>query len=195
MRIGLLGGSFNPIHYGHLQIAIAVRDQLSLDKTWLVPAGKHPYAQKDRLLDIRSRIMLIQKAISNIPALEICLEDSDETKPSYTDELLMRLQLEHPSDQFLFIVGADNVPQFPQWHNWQWLRDNAHFVAVNRPDNDVKCLQQLDYANQIQFITIPPIPISSTLIRENVREGKPITGLVPPAIEQDVLHLYAPAVL
>jgi nicotinate-nucleotide adenylyltransferase len=190
MRIGILGGSFNPIHNGHLGLASAVREKLELDKIWIIPTGMHPLKPQVDLLDAELRVELIQKAIEHLPDFEISFSDLDSSKPCYTDELIQKLNLEFPDYQFYFIMGADNVPQLPQWHNWEWLIENANLVAVNRPDTHMDDLEKLDYASNIIFVTIPPIPISSTMIRQYVKAGKPITGLVPDCIEKDVVEYY-----
>ncbi|HNX00227.1 MAG TPA: nicotinate-nucleotide adenylyltransferase [Candidatus Cloacimonadota bacterium] len=191
MQIGLLGGSFNPIHNGHIEIALAVRNRLKLDTILLLPAGKHPFSQKNSLLPVSKRIDLIRKAIRDIHGLEVSEADADETRSSYTDELLLNLESRYPNDELFFIIGADNIAQLPQWHNWDWLKDNAKFICVNRPDTDLTLYSTLNYVKNITFVTIPPIPISSTQIRQLVKEGKPITGLVPPSIERDIVEMYS----
>jgi nicotinate-nucleotide adenylyltransferase len=191
MRIGILGGSFNPIHNGHIQIALAVKEKLCLDKIWIIPTGQHPLKHQDDLLDATLRVKLIQKAIEHLPDLELSLADLNSTKPCYTDELIEKLQIEFPEHIYYFIIGADNVPQLPQWHNWKWLIDNVQIVAVNRPDSALEEIVKLDYASKIIFISIPPIPISSTEIRCRVKEDKSITKLVPLNIEKDVKEYYS----
>jgi nicotinate-nucleotide adenylyltransferase len=190
MRIGILGGSFNPIHNGHIQVAIAVKKELQLDKIWIIPTGRHPLKPNVELLDSGLRVYLIQKAIENITDFEVSFSDLNSAKSCYTDNLISRLQKEYPGNQFYFIIGADNVPQLPQWHNWEWLIDHVQLVAVNRPNTHIDEIIKLDYASKITFVTIPPIPISSTLIRHYVKEGKPITGLVPDCIEKNVVEYY-----
>jgi nicotinate-nucleotide adenylyltransferase len=189
-RIGILGGSFNPIHNGHIQIALAVKKELQLDKIWIIPTGRHPLKPQEELLDAGLRVLLIQKAIEDLPDFDISFTDLNTVKSCYTDELISRLQNEYSEDQFYFIMGADNVPQLPQWHNWKWLIEHANLVAVNRPDTDMNEIRKLDYFPKITFVSIPPIPISSTMIREYLKKGKSITGLVPEVIEQDVVEYY-----
>jgi nicotinate-nucleotide adenylyltransferase len=191
MKIGIFGGSFNPIHNGHIQIAIALKEKLNLDKIWIIPTGMHPLKHHDDLLDASLRVKLIQKAIEHLPDFELSFADLNNTKPSYTDELMKKLQHDNPGDQFFFIMGADNIPQLPQWHNWDWLINNVQLVAVNRPDTHFEEIVKLEYASKIIFITIPPIPISSTQIRQYVKEGKSITKLVPLVIEKDVVEFYS----
>jgi nicotinate-nucleotide adenylyltransferase len=189
-RIGILGGSFNPIHNGHIQIALAVKNELQLDKIWIIPTGRHPLKPLEELLDAGLRVLLIQKAIEDLPDFDISFTDLNTVKSCYTDELISRLQNEYSEDQFYFIMGADNIPQLPQWHNWKWLVDHANLVAVNRPDTDMNEIRKLDYFSKITFVSIPPIPISSTMIREYLKKGKSITGLVPEVIEKDVVAYY-----
>lgn len=190
MRIGILGGSFNPIHNGHIALARTVREVLNLDRIWFMPTGRHPLKEKDILLDSACRVALVKTAIQDQPGFDISLADLNSTGPCYTDELLQKLQLAYPEHQFYFIMGADNVPQLPRWHNWEWLIEHGNLVAVNRPDTDMQELQKLEYAAKITFITITPIPISSTMIRNLVQAGKTITGLVPDNIEHDVIACY-----
>ncbi len=191
MRIGILGGSFNPIHNGHIRICSTVMKVLELDKIWIIPTGKHPLKSHDDLLDTDQRVNLIKKAIEHLPDFELSLADLNSDTPCYTNELMQKLQVEYPDYQFYFIIGADNVPQLPKWHNWEWLLENVNLVAVNRSDTDLEEIQKVEYASRIIYVTISPIPISSTMIRQFIKEGKPITGLVPDCIEKDVVEYYS----
>jgi len=188
MKIGLLGGSFNPIHNGHLVIASAVKKKLQLDKIWFLPSGKHPFKKNNGFLPSQLRYKLVQIALENYPDFEVYDYDFHHSGGySYTDELIKRLKTRLPENRFYFIIGADLVPELSKWHNFQWLLKNIKFVVVNRPDADKNKFDDLEYFPKLKFITIKPIDISSTDIRDRLFFGNSIQGLVPPAVENELI--------
>lgn len=189
MRAGLLGGSFNPIHKGHIKIAKKVLQKLELDKVFFIPAAKHALKDNTGIISYDERCFLIKKAIAEYPYFEISYLDKTDNY-SYTDELIKKLKKKYPQTKFYFIIGADNVEELPAWHNYKWLLKNIRLVVVTRPGINKKRWKNLNYLNRLKFIDIKPIDISSSMIRKRIMKNKDITQLVPAIIKHDVLRLY-----
>jgi nicotinate-nucleotide adenylyltransferase len=189
MKIGLSGGSFNPIHCGHIAAAKAVFEQLHLDKVWFVPTGKHAFDKP--LLPWETRAELIRAALLEFPYFELSEIDSDAKNTGYTFNLIKKLKTELPNNTFYFIIGADNIPELPLWHRYKELLDEVQFVVLNRPGNDIKQLSNLPYFDKLLLIEMEPVNVSSSEIRERVKEGKSLSGMVPEAVEKQIIDFYS----
>ena len=190
MKIGLLGGSFNPVHLGHLQIARSVLQQTEIEQIWFVPSGNHPLKKNTDLLDINLRIILLEKALKDNPDFTICNLDSATERPSYTSELIQKLRSIHPKDSFYFIAGYDIVSEIPRWHEYRWLLDNLKFLIINRPGTDKADWNNLDFLDKLQFVEMPPLKISSSLIRKKIINNQSIKNLVPVELILQIESLY-----
>lgn len=192
-RIGLLGGSFNPIHNGHLYIAEKAIEQLNLFEVWLLPSGNHPLKGKSNLLKILSiekRINLIKIAIENNSRLKLSLLDADVNKKSYTYDLMKKLHSLHNDYDFYFIAGSDIVLELPKWYNFEWLLDNINFCIFSRPGFDNVGWKNIEYLNKINFLSIVPLDISSSDIRNKIKSRLSIKNLVPESIRNKVKEYY-----
>lgn len=189
MKIGLLGGSFNPIHNGHLILAQTVKKALHLQQIWLLPTANHPFKEKNFVVPFSKRIELIKQAIICYPDIVVKEYDSAGNGFNYTSDLLKKLYQRFPEHDFYFIIGEDNVEELPQWHEFEWLLKNANFVVVNRPTSNKE--NKPDYAANFLYVSMEPIPISSTEIREKISQGKSIEKDVPSAIKEEVYRLYS----
>ena len=190
MKIGLLGGSFNPIHLGHLQIAESVLGKTDLQEIWFVPSGNHPLKNRSDFLDVQQRMSLIQKAIEDFPDYKLCTLDAENDKPSYTSELIKKIKKLYPQNQFCFIAGYDIVAELPLWNEYKWLLENIEFIIINRPNIDKSAWENLSYLYKLKFIEMPPNSVSSSLIRERIKQKKSIQGLVPEKIIKEVETFY-----
>ena len=190
MKIGLLGGSFNPIHLGHLQIAENVLGKTDLQEIWFVPSGNHPLKNRSDFLDVQQRMSLIQKAIEDFPDYKLCTLDAENDKPSYTSELIKKIKKLYPQNQFYFIAGYDIVAELPLWNEYKWLLENIEFIIINRPNIDKSAWENLSYLHKLKFIEMPPNSVSSSLIRERINQKKSIQGLVPEKIIKEVETFY-----
>lgn len=191
MKIGLLGGSFNPIHNGHIALANAAYNTLNLDKILFLPSGNHPLKRNGEILPFVTRYKLIQKVIENYSQFEVSDLDRQYENLSYTDELIKRLKIQFPVDEFFFIVGTDIIKELPLWHNWQWLLDNVNIIVVNRPDTNKSTWENLDYLDKLNFIEMKPVDVSSSMIREKIKRGESVSGLVPEEVEKEICRLYS----
>ncbi len=190
MKIGLLGGSFNPIHLGHLQVAENVLKKTDLQEIWFVPSGNHPLKKRSDFLDVQQRILLIQKAIEDFPDYKLCTLDAENDKPSYTSELVKKIKKIYPKEQFYFIAGYDIVAELPLWNEYEWLLENLEFIIINRPNIDKSEWKNLGYIHKLKFIEMPPNNVSSSLIRDRISQKKSVQDLVPKKIIKDIERLY-----
>ena len=190
MKIGLLGGSFNPVHNGHLAIAENALEQLELDKILFLPVGMHPLKTDRNIPPFEIRYKLLETALKSFPDFEVSNLDKKSENLNYTDELIKKLKIKFPDNEFFFIAGDDIVLELPRWHNYRWLLDNVKIVVFNRPDTDKSDLKNLDYLNKLFFLEMKPVSISSNEIREKTKRGESISGLVPEIIINEVKKIF-----
>ncbi|MDU0346072.1 nicotinate-nucleotide adenylyltransferase [Microbacterium sp. NPDC089180] len=187
-RIGVMGGTFDPIHHGHLVAASEVAQSFDLDEVVFVPTGR-PW-QKDDVTESEHRYLMTVIATASNPQFTVSRVDIDRAGPTYTIDTLRDLQEQRPGAELFFITGADAVAQILSWRNHQELWDLAHFVAVSRPGH-VLTTEGLPSENVSQ-LEIPALSISSTDCRARVRRGHPVWYLVPDGVVQYIAkhHLY-----
>ncbi len=190
MEIGLLGGTFDPIHLGHLIIAEAVRIQLGLSKVIFIPAGQ-PWLKADREITLAEhRLAMVKLGIGSNPHFEVATAEIERPGPSYSVDTISDLRSElGPEVGLYFIVGPDALAEVPQWKEPARLVDLCQLVAVGRPNAPKADLEALESAvpgisPRIRFIDVPQIGISSTRIRERARAGLSIRYLVPSGVER-----------
>lgn len=174
-RIGILGGTFNPPHLGHLIIAEYVRVELQLDKVWFIPTYHPPHKQKTQI-NAKQRVAMLEKAISNHPPFKINQMEIERLGQSYTIDTMKALTEIYPTYDFYFMIGGDMVAYLPQWKEIDLLIDYVHFVGINRTGYSL--------ASEYPIIKVdaPLIDISSTMIRNRLSQGKSIKYLVPDAV-------------
>jgi len=193
-RIGILGGTFDPIHNGHLAIAEEVRAVYRLDAVIFIPAGTPPHKRGERTAgELRCR--MVELAIAGKPYYHVSRLEVEREGPSYTVETLRELHTLYPGVELFLILGADMAIDFPHWRDPAGILAQAHLVAVTRPgvgDDELRTLIAQPVYRAISLLEIPGIDISSTEIRARVRSGSPITDLTPAAIADFIVqqHLY-----
>ncbi len=182
-RIGVLGGTFDPIHNGHLVAASEVAHVLALDEVIFVPTGQ-PWQKEDRELAApEDRYLMTVIATAFDPLLSVSRVDIDRAGETYTVDTLSDLRAARgPDAEFFFIMGADALSRIKSWHNTENLFSLAHFVGCTRPGHPID-LDGLD-EREVTLIEIPALEISSTACRERVRTGRPIRYLVPDGVIQ-----------
>ena len=196
-KIGILGGTFDPIHLGHLIIAEQARDQYGLDQVLLIPSG-HSYFKDNRaqkVLPALTRLEMTRKAVSDYPPFEVSDIEVLRSGNTYTYETLEELADLHPEAELYFIVGADTVCSMSTWREPARIFAACTVLAAMREDQvDPESFQQgiKDLENRfharIRTISIPNIGISSTQIRERAGNGKSIHYLVPNALESYIIE-------
>lgn len=177
-KTGLFGGSFNPIHVGHVALAQEILRQTELDEIWLMVSPQNPLKQgaSDLLAD-ELRFQLAQKALAGVEGVEACDYEFHLPKPSYTWNTLQHLRHDYPDREFILVVGGDNWERFSRWYHWKDILRHHRVVVYPRD-------------GQRGTIEAKLLPISSTEIRERIGRGESIDGLVPACIADDVKRLY-----
>ncbi|MEV8251522.1 nicotinate-nucleotide adenylyltransferase [Microbacterium sp. NPDC076768] len=187
-RIGVMGGTFDPIHHGHLVAASEVANSFGLDEVVFVPTG-HPW-QKSGVSPSEHRYLMTVVATASNPQFTVSRVDIDRDGPTFTIDTLRDLKRERPDAELFFITGADAVAQILSWRDHDELWELAHFVAVSRPGH-VLSTDGLPSDNVSQ-LEVPALSISSTVCRERVRDDQPVWYLVPDGVVQYIAkhHLY-----
>lgn len=179
-RIGILGGTFDPVHIGHLAAASQVHHDLGLDVVLLVPANAQPLKPPPTASG-SDRLAMCHAAIAGDPRLSTSDVDLVRGGATYSVDTLADLRSEHPVADLFFITGADSLATLQRWKDYETLITLATFVGVTRPGHS---LTQLDAPHVL--VPVPALAVSSTDIRDRVRAGAPIRYLVPDAVAQYV---------
>lgn len=186
MRIGLYGGTFDPIHLGHLILAEQCREQHELDEVWFIPAGDPPHKSGRDITDSLHRVMMVELATASNEHFRVDRRELTRTGRSYSVDTLQQIADEHPSDKLFFLVGSDSLRDFPTWHRPERIAQLATIVAVNRGEDtigNVDAIVGTTIAESVQLTQIPGIEISSSGIRERVKTGRAIRYFVPTDVE------------
>lgn len=184
-----MGGTFNPIHYGHLVAAEAARDAFNLDQVIFIPAGRPPHKNGIYVADPEDRYLMTFLAIVSNQRFEISRVEIDRVGPSYTSETLAYFHEQDPNVSWYFITGADAILDIVTWHNPESLFHNAQLIAASRPGYSLKRIKALKSelgdapVARIHPLEVPALAISSSQIRQRLKEGLSIKYLVPEAVE------------
>jgi nicotinate-nucleotide adenylyltransferase len=201
MRLGIYGGSFDPVHYGHLLLAESCREQCALDEVWLLPAAVPPHKTDQTLTSARQRIEMLNLAIGGHDAFRISTIEIDRGGVSYTVDTLTGIRQQHPHAELFLLMGADTLHDLPNWRQPERVCELAVPVVVQRngsPAPDLDVLQPIVTAARIAHIqqhqvTMPIIALTSTDIRRRVAAGMSIRFRTPRAVEKYIEsnRLYA----
>jgi nicotinate-nucleotide adenylyltransferase len=181
LRLGVMGGTFDPIHHGHLVAASEVAAAFNLDQVIFVPTGE-PW-QKSKVTNSEDRYLMTVIATASNPRFNVSRVDIDRDGPTYTVDTLHDIQQAYPDAELFFITGADAITQILAWKDVEQLWDAAKFVAVTRPGHAMK-LPTSAPAGAIEVLEVPALSISSTDIRERSSNGDPVWYLVPDGVVQ-----------
>lgn len=172
-NIGILGGTFDPPHYGHLLIANEVLCQLQLDEIWFLPNQEPPHKEKSDHVKNEDRLQMLKLLIEDQPLFSIETIELERPGRSYTAETMKILRERHPHFRFYFIIGADMIEYLPKWYKIDELIHDVTFVGVERAHFKSETPYPIIYAN------VPRFDVSSSLIRSRIKEGKTIKYLLP----------------
>jgi len=217
-RIGLLGGTFNPIHNGHLHVAKAVSDLFSLTEVLFIPVGCPPHKDPKQLLAASDRLKMVTLAVSTQPNFLTCDIEIKKSGVSYTIETIRTLKERYPDDRLFFIVGVDAFAQIETWKTPDALLQLCDFAVISRPGFpfsklphfgplsklDRMCLDQLDTGKAeiysfpvtpktgFHFLNIPHSEVSASDIRRRIAAGKPLKNLLPRSVQSYIIkrNLY-----
>jgi nicotinate-nucleotide adenylyltransferase len=189
-QVGLLGGTFDPIHLGHLVVADAVRDRLGLDELRLLVAGD-PW-MKDSESAAHHRVAMARAAVADDPCLAVDDRETRRDGPTYTADTLAMLHDEEPDTNWSFVLGADAAAHLPAWHRVEAALALATFVVIGRPGSERPTHALMD---RVTWVDTPLVDLSSTVIRADVAEGRSIRYRVPDPVRGYIADhgLYTPA--
>lgn len=199
-RIGVLGGTFDPIHYGHLAAAEECRCALKLEHVLFMPAGQPPHKRGQPVSAVQDRVAMVELAIASNPHFRLSRIDVDRTGPSYTVGALEELRAEFgPAAELWFLMGADSLADILTWREPERLIQLARVAAVNRPGSPDPSPERLEdrlpgASSRIDVVEMPDLALSGSALRERVAAGRPIRYQLPPDVERYVMEhrLYRP---
>ena len=197
-RIGIFGGTFDPVHIGHLRSALEVAEFMALDELRLVPSARPPHREAPQV-SAQDRLAMVELAVAGLPPLRVDDRELKRDKPSYSIDTLESLRSELAADDQLFLlIGWDAFCGLPSWHRWSELLEHCHILVLQRPDADSEAPETLRNllaarsisdpltlegpGGQISFIWQTPLAVSATQIRTLLASGKSVRFLLPDAV-------------
>ncbi|POY39772.1 nicotinic acid mononucleotide adenylyltransferase [Flavobacterium alvei] len=187
MKIGLYFGTFNPIHIGHLIIANHFAEYSGLDQIWMVVTPHNPLKNKQTLLDDYQRLQLVFLATEDYPKIKPSDIEFKLAQPNYTVNTLAHLQDKHPQHEFSLIMGEDNLKSLHKWKNYEVILQNHDIFVYPRISSELETLPYKDNP-KIHIIDAPIVEISSTFIRENIKNKKNVRPLLPEKVWEYIDH-------
>jgi nicotinate-nucleotide adenylyltransferase len=188
-KTGLFFGSFNPVHTGHLAIASFMVEFSDLTDLWFVVSPQNPLKEKNSLLSDHHRLALVNIAIANDPRFRVSDIEFKLPRPSYTIDTLTHLQEKYPDRQFVLVGGTDMLPSLHKWKNWEAILEYYRLYLYPRHDSDS---HELTKHLSVTLVNAPRMEISSSFIRESLRQGKNMAYFLPEKVYQYVseMHFY-----
>ncbi len=185
-KIGILGGTFNPPHYGHLHIAQAVYEALQLDEVRFMPAATPPHKQKDESVTNENRFEMVRRAVQPYENFHPFSFEIERGGTSYTYDTMRLLTEREPDVDFYFIIGGDMIDSLSTWYKIDELMKMVRFVGVYRPGTNSQTNEPIEY------VEAEPMDVASSVIRQYIREGKPVLQWVPETVYRYIEeeHLY-----
>ena len=191
MKIGIMGGTFDPIHIGHLLLGEFAYENFHLDEIWFLPNGNPPHKTTDESgVSLDDRIEMVKLATDDVPYFRMNLYEASSKKHSYTYSTMRALREMYPEHEFFFILGADSLFSIEQWKNFREIFPSCTILAAMRDDKDTESMQaQIRYLNgkygaDIRLLQAPLVEISSTTIRRRAEKGLSIRYMVPDAVSE-----------
>lgn len=181
VRTALLGGTFNPLHNGHLAIAESVLEQGLADEVWILITPCNPWKAGQELLDDRIRYEMAAQAVEGHKGITVSDYEFSLPRPSYTANTLRHLAVDYPDRKFILTIGADNWTRFSAWKEADFIRANYPVIVYPREGCEINHLTE-----GATLLDCPLVDVSSTRIRNLIREGKPVNELVPAAVARTI---------
>lgn len=176
--IGILGGSFNPVHNGHLMLASYIAQFGPVDEVWLNLSPQNPFKEQSELLDDRHRLAMLDKAVNGSVTVKVCDVELSLPQPSYTINTMEKLESMYPDYDFCIIIGSDNWPRFPEWRDSEALIERYGLIVYPRRDYPLPDI----VPDNVTIVDAPMVDISSTFIRECIAEGRDMNFFMPPQV-------------
>ncbi len=203
MRIGVFGGTFDPVHYGHLILGEQAREQVRLDQVWFVPAAQPPHKAGRPVTPFRHRAEMLHLAVAGYEPFRVDELESERPGPSFTADTLDELNRRHPGHEWFLLVGSDTLAELPTWHDPAGVVRRAALVVMVRAGGGVAPADEVharlglpaDVALRMHVIQAPLVDLSASDLRRRVAEGRSVRYLLPRAVECYVeeKHLYRPS--
>ena len=185
MRIGIYGGTFDPVHAGHLVLAEQAREQLELDEVWWIPCQMSPHKTDRALTPGKTRLEMLQLAVAGHAAFKVLAVEIDRPGPSFTVDTLSQLVAEHPAHQWWLLMGADSLREFGLWREPERIVQMARIAAVNRghlpPPSTTELHARFD--DRVDLVTMPGLDISASDLRFRIATGRSVRYLTPRAVD------------
>ena len=186
-RLGVMGGTFDPIHHGHLAAAQEAASALHLDRVLFIPVWQPPHKLDEPAASPADRLCMVRLAVADNPLFEVSPIEMDRLGRSYTVHTLQRLVDLYPGADLYFIVGMDSLADLPKWHDPIGILERARIVALHRPGWQTVDLAELTYQlpesqGRVLLVEMPALDISSTELRERIGAGRPVRYLVPDSV-------------
>jgi len=198
-RIGIMGGTFDPLHYGHLVAAEMARNEFKLDKVIFIPTGSPPHKVGRKMTNQELRFQMVQLAIEDNSSFLVSRMEIERIGYSYTVDTLRDLHKLHPKDELYFITGSDAFREIFTWKDAEHILELCHFIGASRPGFDAEDFllelkaEHPEYFERMHLLEVPALAISSTDIRSRVKKGQSIRYLLPESvrlyIEKEGLYL------
>lgn len=195
MKIGIMGGTFDPIHIGHLLLGQFAYENFALDEIWFLPNGNPPHkSTSEDGISLSNRIEMVRLAIKDIPYFRVNLYEASAQKHSYTFSTMKALRRIYPEHKFYFILGADSLFAIEKWKNFQDIFPSCTILAAMRDDKNAENMEnQIRYLNckynaDIRLLQAPLVEISSTTIRRRIENGQSIRYMVPDIVAQYIFN-------
>lgn len=182
-RIGVLGGSFNPVHVGHVMLASYLAQYAGLDQVWLMLSPRNPLKEADGLADDNHRLAMLQVAAGDCEHIKVCDVELSMPRPSYTINTLDRLKKDYPDKQFNLIIGSDNWQIFDRWRDSDRIIADYGVIVYPRPGYDVV----IGDVDGVRFVDAPVVNLSSTFIREGIALGNDMGAFLPKGVNDYIL--------
>ncbi len=184
-RIGILGGSFNPIHVGHAIIASYIVESDLIDSLWLMVSPQNPLKENSTLASDYHRLRMTELVSRRLENVETSAFEFDLPRPSYTIDTLNALQAKFPDDEFYLVIGADNWCLFDKWKSGEEIISKYHILIYPRRGYEIVIPEK--YSDRVKAVEAPLIELSSTQIRERLAQMKSVSFLVPEAVENYIV--------
>ena len=187
MRIGVFGGSFDPVHLGHLILAEQCREQGKLDQVWFVPAARPPHKMERDLTPFAQRVEMLELALAGQPAFRVEQIEKERPGPSFTADTLDELHARHPEHEWHLVIGGDTLRDLATWHAPERIVARVGLMVMARPGAVVPTGEdlgrRLGVPVRVKVIEAPQIDISSTDLRRRLKEGRSVRYMIPRAVE------------
>ena len=181
-RIGLFGGSFDPVHLGHTMVAQAALAEVELDRLFIIPAAQSPFKPEQAPAPAADRLAWLRLAFGNEPCCEIDAQEIERAGVSYTIDTVRDYAARFPEAELFYLIGADHVPTLPEWREAAALADAVAFVAVPRPGELETGVAEFPPSFRGTVLRGKPVAVSASDLRERLRAGESIENFVPPAV-------------